>query len=161
MTGYVTVEFCPWQVRCLIQFYDKCMIHFMKTLFGEFYDKNEAVRDRLKVFTMAGTLWRSCIAWHFQNRVFPIRKFFFCFFFKDYQINLCVVKQSSPLNTMYFYPSQLRFCSCQKLNMVLPWLRSFSFCSFFLVNMAIYPQWDIVILPCGHIFNDNITPLQT
>ncbi len=39
--------------------------------------------------------------------------------------NRYVVKQqySNPLNKLYFSPSQPRFYSCQKLKMVLPWLR--------------------------------------
>ncbi len=56
------------------------MIHFMKTLFSEFYDKNEAVRDRLKVFTMAGTM-KVLHCMTFSKPSFSYQKVFFVFFF--------------------------------------------------------------------------------
>ncbi len=87
-------------------------------------DENEAVTYRhnsfyngmpsmSKIHACKIALWSSCQLKVIFGKIF-------------HQLNnqYVVKQQYNPLNALYFYPSQLHFHSCQKLNLVLPWLKS-------------------------------------
>lgn len=84
-----------------------------------YMDENEAVRHGLPVFHMhykGSRLHKSFKNHNFQNRPMEFWSTQSCFASK-------LLKTS---NTPYFYSLQHRFHSCQKLDMVLPWLKKFT-----------------------------------